>query len=561
MFIPATAKEVAKLGWSELDIILLSGDAYIDTSYSGAAIIGKWLIKNGYRVAIIPQPRIDVADDVMKFGEPLLFWGVTAGAMDSMVSNYTALKKKRRDDDLTAGGINNKRPDRATLRYVNAIQRFANTKKPIVLGGVEASLRRLVHYDYWEDKLRRSILLDSKADYLVYGEGERTILQIADALRDGGDVRTIRGMCYIANVPPNTDSKQIITLPSYEECLQDKNTFAKFFKIFYQNTDPLTAKTLVQQYGNRYVIQNPVNYYLEGDELDAVYDMDYENAVHPIHHSDGEVRGLNTTAFSVTTHRGCFGECNFCSISLHQGHKIRSRSEASVLREVEKMTTAKHFKGNINDVGGATANMYGMECTIEKEQGHCLNKRCLFPHVCSNRNINHHRHLSLLQKVQALPNVKRVFVNSGLRYDLVRFDKRNGSEYFDYIVRNCTSGQLKIAPEHTETAVLSAMGKPSADLEKFVKDFYFLSKRCGKRQYLTYYFIAGHPQCDMNAMRAMRMKLKRMQIKSHQVQIFTPTPSTYSTLMYYTGEDIDGKKIFVEKSAKCLDIQKHFIMS
>jgi len=592
MFIPATVEECKKLNWEKLDVVLVTGDAYIDSSYCGVAIIGKYLIKNGYKVAIIPQPSLKNSDDILRFGHPKLFWGVTAGAMDSMVSNYTALKKKRKNDDLTAGGINNKRPDRATIKYVNLIKQHSKNI-PIIIGGIEASLRRLAHYDYWENKIRKSILLDSKADILVYGEGEKTILEIADTLKyqngiagqarndsvgaycirpakiirpDNTDnsnkgvcntplqssvkqlVKNIRGICYLTNEINRSLCADFVELPSFEEVVNDKNNFAKMFDIFYQNNSPQNAVGLIQKFGNRYVVQNPPNFYLENDELDEVYNLDFENAVHPIHRdtvgdiSDrvnmnkiGIVKGFETTKFSITTHRGCFGECNFCSIAIHQGRQIRSRSEKSIIAEATKMTYDRRFKGNINDLGGATANMYKMDCENQSKFGSCKNKRCMFPTVCKSRNIKHSQHLELIKKTLKIPLIKKVFINSGLRYDLIQYDKNFGDKYLNFIVSNCVSGQMKIAPEHTEDKVLQAMGKPKSDLKKFCDDFYRISKRANKKQFLTYYLIAGHPNCTEKEMEAMKKYFsEKLKIIPEQIQVFTPTPSTYSTLMYYS---------------------------
>jgi len=556
MFIPATVEECSDLGWKELDVILITGDAYIDSSYCGVAVIGKYLIKNGYKVAIISQPTLNNSDDILRFGNPKLFWGVTAGAMDSMVSNYTALKKKRKNDDLTAGGINNKRPDRATIKYVNLIKQFGEKNIPIIIGGIEASLRRLAHYDYWDNKIRRSILLDSKADILVYGEGEKTILEIANTLKNNRNnenfttenIKNIRGICYLTN-----DTKPLLyadyeQLPSFEEVANDKKYFIKMFNIFYQNNSPQNAVGLIQKFGNRYVVQNPPNYYLENEELDEVYNLDFENAVHPIHRKCGTVKGFETTQLSITTHRGCFGECNFCSIAIHQGRKIRSRSEKSIIIEARKMTNSKRFKGNINDLGGATANMYKMECENQNKFGSCKNKRCMFPTVCKSRNIKHLQHLKLIKEVLKIPKIKKVFINSGLRYDLIQFDKKFGYEYLDFIVSNCVSGQMKIAPEHTENKVLEAMAKPKSDLKKFHNDFMKISKKANKKQFLTYYLIAWHPDCTAKDMEAMKKYFsKEMKILPEQIQVFTPTPSTFSTLMYYTKKHFKtNENIFVQ---------------
>ena len=581
MFIPATVEECNDLNWQELDVILVTGDAYIDSSYCGVAIIGKYLIKNGYKVAIIPQPQLNSGNDILRFGNPKLFWGVTAGAMDSMVANYTALKKRRKNDDLTATGINDKRPDRATIKYVNLIKQHSDKNIPIIIGGLEASLRRLSHYDYWDNKIRKSILLDAKADILVYGEGEKTILEIANSLKNNNNnikndindvknIKDIRGICYLTNSVNSPLSADFEELPSFEEVVNDKKQFIKMFNIFYQNNSPQNAVGLIQKFGNRYVVQNPPNYYLENDELDEVYNLDFENALHPIHYqhsgnkNDGTksakrntVKGFETTMFSITTHRGCFGECNFCAVTIHQGRKIRSRSKNSIIAEVEKMTNDKRFKGNINDLGGATANMYKMECEKQNKFGSCKDKRCMFPKICKSMQIKHIHHLDLIKEISKIPTVKKVFINSGLRYDLIQSDKNFGYEYLDFIVSNCVSGQMKIAPEHTENKVLEAMAKPKSDLKKFCDDFYRISKKANKKQFLTYYLIAGHPNCTVREMEAMRKYFSQeMKILPEQIQIFTPTPSTYSTLMYYTEKNFQNNEdIFCEKNLNKLHNQ------
>ena len=560
MFIPATIDECKKLNWTSLDIILITGDCYIDNAYTGVAIIGKYLIQHGYKVGIISQPALNTSKDILRLGLPNLFWGITAGAMDSMVSNYTALKKKRKSDDLTPNKINNKRPDRATIRYTNLVKQYSknnpNSKTiPIIIGGIEASLRRLSHYDYWDDSVRRSILLDSKADVLVYGEGERTILELANAYKNQQNIKNIRGICYTTN---SIDDKiDYITLPTYKEVVNAKMKFKEMFDIFYQNNDPINASGLIQKFENKYVIQNPPNYYLEGKELDLVYDLKYENDVHPIHKKEGKVIGLETTKNSIITHRGCFGECNFCAIAIHQGRKVRSRSKESITKEVIKLVSNKYFKGNINDLGGPTSNMYMMECEKQNKIGSCKNKRCLFPVPCKSMDISHFDYFNLIKEIKKIDKIKNVFINSGFRYDLIQYDK-NGKVFLEYVVKHCTSGQMKIAPEHTEKNVLNAMAKPQADLLQFANDFYAITKKAGKKQFLTYYLIAAHPICSEREMQNMKSFFsKKLKIIPEQIQIFTPTPSTYSTMMYYCELDYkDSNKIFVEKSLKKKKIQK-----
>lgn len=561
MFLPTTKEEFRQLGWKSADIILVSGDTYIDYPYDGVAAVGKYLLMNGYKVGIIAQPEISSeSNDIARLGQPNLFWGLSGGCVDSMVANYTALNKKRRKDDLTPGGENNRRPNRAVIVYTNLIRaKFKNTK-PIIIGGIEASLRRIAHYDYWTDKLRRSVLFDAKADFLVYGEGERTILEIADKLKKNESLVGQRGICYISNKPVDA----YLELPSFDECNKNKDSFNNMFSIFYKNNDPINAKGLYQKQTDRFLIQNPPNYYLNNKELDSLYELEFEYEAHPFYKKLGIIKALDTALFSIISHRGCYGECNFCSIAVHQGRTIRSRSEESIISEAIAFTKKKNFKGIIRDVGGATANMYSNECAIQTEKGSCKKKRCLSPEICPKMNISHNGIISILDKVRKLPGVKKVFTGSGIRYDIVVADKDNGQRYLEKIVANHISGQLKIAPEHTDDNVLKIMGKPqTASLKKFKDDFYAVNKKLGKKQYLTYYLIAAHPGCDDENMKKLADFVhNELKINPEQVQIFTPTPSTYSTAMYYTGiNPLDGKVVFSEKSLKKKNKQKDIVVN
>ena len=562
MFIPATIEEIKKLNWKEIDIILVSGDAYIDNSFNGIAVIGRCLLEHGYRVAIIPQPSLSSDIDIMKFGNPKLFWAVSSGAMDSMVANYTALKKKRQSDDLTPNGINNKRPDRAVIRYVNLIKQYYNKKVPIVIGGIEASLRRVTHYDYWDNALRRPILFDSKADILIYGEGERTIVELANKIKNNEPITEQRGICFPANQSEiETLKNNAVILPSHEETLKDKDKFIELFNTFYNNNDPINSKRLIEPVNNRLLIQNPPNYYLQTEELDKVYNYKYENKAHPMYNGMGKIKALDTIKFSITSHRGCFGECNFCAIAVHFGKTIRSRSEESILKEVKSFTEDPKFKGIIYDVGGASANMYGMTCKQQEKYGTCKNKRCLYPSICKNRSINHSHHLQLLRKIAKNNKIRKIFVSSGIRYDLIMEDKKFGDAYLNYIVANCISGQMKIAPEHTEDKILNLMAKPEKYLQQFYQRFKKISKDNNKKQFLTYYLMAGHPGCTLEDMKNMKKRFsKEFHILPEQIQIFTPTPSTYSTLMYYTNKHYSkNEEVFVEKNLKNLLKQKEII--
>lgn len=547
MFLPTTMEEVKKLGWNYLDIILISGDTYIDSSYNGSALIGKWLYKHGFKVGIIAQPDINSDVDIKRLGEPKLYWAVSAGCVDSMVANYTATKKKRRSDDFTPGGENIRRPDRASIAYTNLIKRhFKNSEVPIVLGGIEASLRRITHYDYWSNNLRRPLIFDAKADILSYGMGEKSMLELARAIRDKKDWRNIRGLSYI--------SKEIkegyLELPSYENCVRDKKEFIKAFETFYHNCDSILSKGLYQKCGDRYLIQNPPSENFSSRELDAIYSMDFERDVHPYYKKMGEVRALDTIKTSVTTHRGCYGECNFCAIAIHQGRTVISRTEDSIVDEVKEITKMKKFKGNIADVGGPTANMYQVECKKKLKFGACQDRRCLYPQKCPALKIDHSKQIDLLKRLKEIDKIKKIFIASGIRYDMILDDKKCGQMYMEEIIKDHVSGQMKIAPEHTEDKVLSLMGKQGkAPLKEFKEKFYQINKKLGKKQFLTYYLIAAHPGCNEKDMLDLkRFASAELRVNPEQVQIFTPTPSTYSTLMYYTEMDpFTGKKLFVEK--------------
>jgi len=559
MFLPTTTQELKKLGWVQPDVILVTGDVYIDSCYDGIAVIGQVLLKAGYKVAVIAQPDVNSDTDITRLGEPALFWGVSGGCVDSMVANYTALKKKKRNDDLTPEGINNRRPDRAVIAYTNLIKKYFKNKKPVVIGGVEASLRRIAHYDYWSDSIRRSVLFDSKADVLIYGMGEKTIIELADCFKNQDDFRSIRGICYASNEVP----AEYIELPSFEEVKRDKFKFIEMFHEFYKNNDPLNALGLAQRQDTRYLIQNPPNYNPSPHELDEIYNIVFERDVHPFYKKMGKVKALDTIQFSINSHRGCYGECNFCSITVHQGRTIVSRSQESILNEAKQITAHKDFKGIISDIGGPTANMYENYCKKQLTSGSCKDQRCAFPDICKAMRYDHSSQVDLLNKLRDIPGVRKVFVGSGVRYDLVVEDKKSGENYFYEIVQNHVSGQMKIAPEHYEQKVLDKMGKPSKKtLLRFKDDFYSITKKAEKNQFLTYYFIAAHPGCEMEDMKKLNSFIKsELKLHPEQVQIFTPTPSTYSTLMYYTGLDPwTLEKIPIEKDLKRKQSQKEIIV-
>ncbi len=558
MFLPTTKEEMKKLHWVNLDIILVTGDTYIDSPFIGVSVIGKLLLKAGYKVGIIAQPDINSPDDIGRLGEPQLFWGVTAGCLDSMIANYTATGKKRKKDDLTPGGINNRRPDRATIVYTNLIKRYFKNSKPIVLGGIEASLRRVAHYDFWDNQIRRSILLDSKADFLVYGMAEKSIVQLAERLSHQESVAGLRGICYISRLP----AENSIILPSFTEVKGDRKKFIEMFNLFYEHQNPFSGKTLSQRYTDRYLIHNPPSYPLTEKELDAIYELDYEREVHPFYQKWGVVRAQDTIKFSVTSHRGCFAECNFCAITVHQGRYLQSRSQDSIIREIEKLSQRKDFKGYILDVGGPTANMYKMGCSKKNSGDYRRGKRCLFPSFCAQLVIDHGPQIKLLRAIRKIKGIKKVFVASGVRYDLVLADQKNGENYLKELINHHLSGQLKIAPEHIEPAILNLMGKGNHHLlSSFKKLFDRINQKAKQKQYLTYYFMAAHPGCREKDMLRLKQYIKQeLQIKPEQVQIFIPAPATYSAVMYYTGRDpFTGKKIFVERAVKKKDKQKRII--
>ncbi len=562
MFLPTTQEELKKLGWNQLDIILVTGDAYIDSPFMGIALIGRVLLDKGWKVGIIAQPEMTSDRDITRLGEPGLFWGVSGGAIDSMVANYTALKKKRKKDDYTPGGINNKRPDRAVIAYTNLIKKYFKRTCPIVLGGIEASLRRISHYDFLSDKIRRSILFDAKADFLVFGMGEKTVVELAAALKNDLDTENIRGLGYISKQGRNN----YINLPSFEEVACNKYLFMESFNLFYKNNDPVTAKGLVQKHGNRYLVLNPAAKPLLTNELDKVYSLDFKRELHPFHKKQGDVKALLTIKFSITSHRGCYGQCNFCAISVHEGTTVTWRSEKSIIEEALTLSKLKDFKGIIHDVGGPTANMYGFECRKKLKKGICQDRKCLFPTVCKSLNPDHSAQRRLLGKLLNLQKIKKIFISSGIRHDLIMDDEKHGRNYLEKVITYHVSGQMKLAPEHSSKKILDLMGKPQiASIVKFRKEFKKITEKIKKNQFLTYYFIAAHPGCTVKDMNELNHFIeKELKINPRQVQIFTPTPSTYSTLMYYTCinpfSESKPLKLFVEKTHRGKELQKKTIV-
>jgi uncharacterized radical SAM protein YgiQ len=555
MFLPMTRPEMDLLGWDRCDVILVTGDAYIDSPHIGVAMVGKALLAAGFRVGVVSQPETDTPADILRLGEPVLFWGVTGGSVDSMVANYTPLKKRRKSDDNTPGGMNTKRPDRAVIVYANLVRRFSRGTVPVVLGGVEASLRRIAHYDFWSNSIRRSILFDAKADILLYGMGEYPGVELARRIRSGRDFSDMPGICFIRRDPPEGYQE----LPSFEAVSSDPDLFTAMFRTFSRLVDRSGGGALFQRHADRCLVHNPPWPTLTEQELDAAYDHDFEREVHPFDRARGEVRAMDTIRFSITTHRGCLGGCSFCSISAHEGSEVVSRSESSILREAQRLASHPGFRGVIQDVGGPTANMYGMHCT---RGGTCRDRTCIRPEPCPALDLSHGRQTSLLRALRSIKGVKKVFVASGIRHDLVCADQRQGPEYLDELVRHHVSGQLKLAPEHCVPAVLELMGKPGTrSLLEFRDAFARISRLAGKRQFLTYYFLAAHPGCTESHMKNLRDFVREhLKLTPEQVQIFTPTPSTLSTLMYWTGKDpTSGERIYVERDPRRKQAQKDIL--
>ncbi|MDR0971296.1 MAG: YgiQ family radical SAM protein [Bacteroidales bacterium] len=546
MFLPITKKEVEKLGWDYLDIILVSGDAYIDHPCFGIAVIGRTLENAGYRVAIIAQPNWkDDLRDFKKFGTPRLFFGVTSGAMDSMVNHYTAMKRLRSDDAYTPNNVAGFRPDYATSLYSNILkQLYPNV--PIVLGGIEASMRRVAHYDYWADKLFPSILISSKADILVYGMGEKIILSIAEAFSKKKSLKEISSLPQIAFLTNKIEEeKENIILPSFEECLKNKKQQALSIRLVEENANSFNSKTIYQKYEEGYIRINPFDYSFSSEDLDKTFSLPYQRKPHPKYEKRGKIPAFEMIKHSVNIHRGCFGGCSFCTIAAHQGKKVVSRSEKSILEEVETISKDKDFKGYLSDIGGPSANMYKMQGKNLDICQRCNRPSCIHPSICKNLNHDHSPILSLYRKIRSLPYIKKAFIGSGIRYDIF-----TDMEYFNEVFLYHTSGRLKVAPEHTSKKVLSLMRKPSFD--KFIeikKNFDLLNKKYVKKQQLIPYFISSFPSCKEEDMKELSQITKKMGYKLEQVQDFTPTPMTIATEIYYTGYDpYTMEKIYCAKT-------------
>ena len=551
-FLPTTVKEVEALGWDYIDVVLFTGDAYIDHPSFGAAVIGRLLEAEGYRVAIVPQPNWrDDLRDFRKFGAPRLFFAVSGGAMDSMVNHYTANKRLRSNDAYTAGGKAGFRPDRAVKTYTQILKKLY-PHVPVVVGGIEASLRRLTHYDYWDERLMPSLLVDSGADLLVYGMGEKVIQEVASAMRNGFNTKLLRRLRQVAFVADREyvdrlDEEQTIRLHSYERCCDDKQAFAENFTRIETLSNLLEqTQTLVEAVGERYVVVNPPHTTLTQSELDRSFDLPYERAPHPRYRGKGDIPAWEMIKHSVNIHRGCFGGCSFCTISAHQGKFINSRSERSILAEVERITQMPDFRGYLSDVGAPSANMYQMGGRDRELCRRCRRPSCLHPRRCPNLNNDHQPLLDLYAKIRAVKGIKKAFIGSGIRYDL--FD---GSNYLATVIKHHTSGRLKVAPEHTEDSVLRLMRKPPfAMFEQLNTDFHAVCRAEGLNYQLIPYFISSHPGCTEADMRALSQKvLGRLHFTLEQVQDLTPTPMTLSSVMFYTGIDpYTGAPLYVARN-------------
>ena len=556
-FLPVTKEEMLRRGWSCVDFVYITGDAYVDHPSFGPAIISRLLESRGYRVGMIPQPDWRKKESVQVFGEPRLGFLVTAGNMDSMVNHYTVSKKHRQKDAYSPGGEMGLRPDRAVVVYSNLI-RQTYKKTPIILGGIEASLRRMAHYDFWDNCLKRSVLMDSGADLISYGMGEHSILEIAEALQNQIPVQELT---YIPGTVYRSRSTQraynVIELPSFEELSADKKAYARSFAVQYKNTDPFTASPLAESYGTKgYVIQNPPASPLSMEEMDDIYDLAYTYQYHPMYEEKGGIPALEEIKFSLTSNRGCFGGCSFCALTFHQGRILQVRSHDSLIREAERLTKQPDFKGYIHDVGGPTADFRQPSCNKQLTKGVCMERQCLFPTPCKNLTVDHSDYVKLLRKLREIPDVKKVFIRSGVRFDYVVAD--SDKTFLRELVEHHVSGQLRVAPEHVSDQVLHYMGKPSHQVyQQFLKEYEKENKQTGKQQYAVPYFMSSHPGCTMKEAVKLAEYVRDLGFTPEQVQDFYPTPSTLSTCMYYTGiHPLTGEKVYVPRNPHEKAIQR-----
>ncbi|MFZ7102683.1 MAG: YgiQ family radical SAM protein [Peptococcaceae bacterium] len=555
-FLPLTVKDLENLGWDAVDFIIISGDAYVDHPSFGAALIGRILLAEGFSVGLIPQPDWRQSKSFQVLGKPKLAFLITGGNIDSMVNHYTAAKKPRSSDLYSPGGKKGLRPDRAVIVYAQKVKE-AYKDVPVIIGGIEASLRRFAHYDYWDNKVRRSVLFDAKADLLVYGMAEKQVTFIARALSQGSTVHNLNhtaGTCYISNSLP--DNLDYVLCPGFAEVNTDKLKYAEAFKTQAHEQNPFLGKAVVQPHGDRFLVQLPPASPLTQQELDAVYALPFQRAAHPIYAKEGGVPALNEVEFSITSHRGCYGGCSFCALTFHQGRIIQNRSVDSIVNEAQLLTALPGFKGYIHDIGGPTANFRKAGCKKQLSRGACQERQCLFPEPCPNLEIDHQEYLGILRRVRSLPGIKKVFVRSGLRYDYLLYDTRE--TFFNELCRYHISGQLKVAPEHVAPRVLELMGKPPKRVyDKFVERYQRINKKLNKKQFLVPYFISGHPGSTLRDAVQLAEYIRDMGYNPEQVQDFIPTPGSLATTMYYTGLDPKTmKKIYVPGSVREKALQR-----
>ncbi len=560
-FLPISLEDLKNLKISQLDFIIVTGDSYVDHPSFGTSLIGRVLESKGYTVGIIAQPNWTNNVDFKKLGTPKLGFLVSSGNIDSMVNNYYTSKKRRKKDVYSPGAVLDLRPDRAVIVYCNKIrENFKNI--PIIIGGIEASLRRFAHYDYWDNKIRKSILLDSKADLLVYGMGEKTIVDIADLLKQGVDIKSIKSIKGTAYLSSNEDFPEgYINIPSFEDCIMDKKAYAKSFMLQYREQDPINGKGLTQKHGNRFIVQNPPQHSLTQKEMDEIYEIPFMRNYHPIYEPLGGIPAIEEIKFSIIDHRGCFGSCAFCAITFHQGRTIQNRSERSLLDEAILLSKQDDFKGYIHDLGGPTANFRNKSCKLQETHGMCKNKNCLSPTPCKNLIIDHSDYLNILRKMRKLPGIKKVFIRSGIRYDYLVYDKKD--TFFRELCEHHVSGQLKVAPEHISDNVLKVMGKPSINVyNAFCKKYYEINKKINKKQYLVPYLMSSHPGSTLKNAVELAEYIKKMKYTPEQVQDFYPTPGSLATCMYYTGIDpFTNKSIYVAKDAKEKAMQRALLQT
>lgn len=551
-FLPVSRQEMFERGWQQLDFVFVSGDAYVDHPSFAPAVICRVLESKGYKVGLICQPNWRDKNDFKLLGRPRLGFLVAAGNLDSMLNHYTAAKKERRQDAYSPGGEAGKRPDRATIVYSNRI-REAYKKTPIIIGGVEASLRRFTHYDYWDNKLRRSVLMDSKADMLIYGMGERAIVEVADYLAGGipiEEIRHVRGTAYMADSIQHLEGVEQVHIATHEQLLTDKVLFAKSFKQQYDEQDPIRGRIVVQKCADTYIVQNPPQMPLDSAELDEIYDLPYMRNWHPSYDALGGVPAIEEVKFSIVSQRGCFGSCSFCAIHSHQGRIIQARSHESIVKEAQALIKMPDFKGYIHDVGGPTANFRHPSCKKQLTKGTCKDRQCLFPHPCKQLDTSHDDYIELLKKLRALPGIKKVFIRSGVRYDYLLLEK--SGVFLHELCANHVSGQLKVAPEHVVDSVLACMQKPGKDVYlQFADKFAKKNAALGLKQYLVPYLISSHPGASLNDAVSMAEFLRDIGHQPEQVQDFIPTPGSLSTAMYYAEYNpLNGQAVFVAKTAQ-----------